>query len=110
MIHPLIICRIIGNLLMLEAVAVSVCLAASWYYNETILQAYIITLVILLGLGFMLAYKGRSTQKDVSKKDGYIVVALCWLVFPAFATLPFLFSGYIPNITDAFFEAVSGAG
>ena len=93
---------------MLEAVAISVCLATSWYYNETILQTYIITLVILLGLGFLLVYKGRSTQRDVSKKDGYIVVALCWLVFPTFATLPFLFSGYIPNITDAFFEAVSG--
>lgn len=108
MIHPFIICRIIGYLLMLEAVAVSACLAVSWYYNESILQTYIKTLVILLVLGFLLVYYGRSSQKDVSKKDSYIVVSLCWLVFPTFATLPFLFSGYIPSITDAFFEAVSG--
>ena len=39
---------------MLEATAVSVCLAASWYYDESTLQAYIITLVILWGLGFLL--------------------------------------------------------
>jgi len=108
MIHPLIICSIIGNLLMLEAVAVSVCLGVSWYYNESIQPAYIGTLLILLGLGALLLYKGRGASKEVSKKDSYIVVTLCWLVFPAFAALPFLFSGHIPKVTDAFFEAVSG--
>ena len=108
MIHPLIICRIIGNLLILEAVAVSACLGVSWYYNESILSAYIETLLILSGLGVLLLYKGRGASKEVSKKDSYIVVTLCWLVFPAFAALPFLFSGHIPNVTDAFFEAVSG--
>ena len=108
MFHPNIICRIIGNLLLLEAIAVSSCLGLSLYGGESIVMAYVWTLLILLGAGLLLVFKGRSVEKGVSRKDSYIVVTLCWLIFPAFAALPFYFSGYLPSMTDAFFEAVSG--
>ena len=108
MFHPNIICRIIGNLLLLEAIAVSSCLGLSLYGGESIVMAYVWTLLLLLGAGLLLVFKGRSVEKGVSRKDSYIVVTLCWLIFPAFAALPFYFSGYLPSMTDAFFEAVSG--
>ena len=108
MFHPNIICRIIGNLLLLEAIAISSCLGLSLYGGESIVMAYVWTLLILLGAGLLLVFKGRSVEKGVSRKDSYIVVTLCWLIFPAFAALPFYFSGYLPSMTDAFFEAVSG--
>ena len=108
MFHPNIICRIIGNLLLLEAIAVFSCLGLSLYGGESIVMAYVWTLLILLGSGLSLVFKGRSVEKGVSRKDSYIVVTLCWLIFPAFAALPFYFSGYLPSMTDAFFEAVSG--
>jgi len=108
MFHPNIICRIIGNLLLLEAIAVSSCLGLSLYGGESIVMAYVWTLLLLLGAGLSLVFKGRSVEKGVSRKDSYIVVTLCWLIFPAFAALPFYFSGYLPSMTDAFFEAVSG--
>lgn len=108
MFHPNIICRIIGNLLLLEAIAVSACLGLSLYGGESIVMAYVWTLLLLLGAGLLLVFKGRSVEKGVSRKDSYIVVTLCWLIFPAFAALPFYFSGYLPSMTDAFFEAVSG--
>ena len=108
MFHPKIIFRVIGYLLFLEALAITFCLGLSLYGGESIVMAYVWTLLILLGAGALLLYLGRGAKKGVSRKDSYVVVTLCWLIFPAFATLPFYFSGYMSSMTDAFFEAVSG--
>lgn len=108
MFHPPIIFRIIGLLLLFEATALSGCMGLSLYYGERIVMAYIETLLCLIGLGLLLVMAGRKAKREISKKDGYIVVTLCWLIFSAFAGMPYYFSGYIPNVTDAFFEAVSG--
>lgn len=43
-----------------------------------------------------------------SIKDGYVSVALCWLVMSAVGALPFTISGAIPAYLDALFEIVSG--
>lgn len=41
-------------------------------------------------------------------KEGYVTVALCWIVMSIMGALPFLFSGTITNPVDALFETVSG--
>ena len=48
------------------------------------------------------------THLDVYKRQGFLVVALSWVLLSAFGALPFVISGLIPNYIDAFFEAVSG--
>lgn len=108
MFHPFIISRIIGLLLLLEAIAITFCLGFSLYGGESVVLCYVETLLILLGAGSLLVFLGRGAQKSVSRKDSYIVVTLCWLIFPAFAALPYYLSGYIPSLTNAWFEAVSG--
>ena len=62
----------------------------------------------MAGTGAMLAYICRGAGRDVSRKDGYIVVTLIWVIFSLFGTLPYLLSGAIPDFTDAFFETMSG--
>ena len=41
-------------------------------------------------------------------KDGFVAVALCWIVMSLLGCLPFFLSKEIPNFIDAFFEIVSG--
>ncbi len=108
MFHPFLIMRIIGFLLLLEALALVSCLGISIGGGEPIVMSYIKVLLLLLVVGTLLVFSGRHVKHEVSKKDSYLVVTLCWLVFPAFAGLPYYVSGYIPTVTDAFFEAVSG--
>lgn len=108
MFHPKVILRIIGLLLLLEALFLTSSIAVSIYYGENILKAYIITLAALMGSGLMLTYLGRSKERKISRKDGYIVVTLCWVVFSLFGAIPYYASGHIPNITDAFFETMAG--
>ena len=63
-------------------------------------------MVLLFGVVTMVATKNHT--KELSKKDGYIVVALGWLIMSLSGTLPYLITESIPRFTDAFFETMSG--
>jgi trk system potassium uptake protein TrkH len=50
----------------------------------------------------------KDTERELKRRDGYIVVSLGWIIMSFFGSLPFLLSGTIPDITNAFFETMSG--
>lgn len=49
-----------------------------------------------------------ASRNGIRKREGYLIVALGWLAMVCFGMLPYLFSGVIPGVADAFFETVSG--
>lgn len=108
MIHSKIIFRIIGFLLFIEAACMLPCLPFSIYYQENDLLPFLYTIAAALVTGSILLYLGRKADKTISRRDGHIVVSVCWIVFSLFGAAPYYFSGYIPSITDAFFETMSG--
>ena len=108
MFHPKLIFRIIGLLLFIEAVFLSSTVGVALYYGEEVLPSLMISIASMVGTGALLAYFCRGTERNISRKDGYVVVTLCWVVFSLFGSLPYMISGYIPNFTDAFYETMSG--
>ena len=50
----------------------------------------------------------RPKDTRIYSKEGFITVALSWIVLSLFGALPLVFSGTVPNYIDAFFETVSG--
>ena len=108
MFHPKIISRILGFLLIIEACFLVSSFGVSLYYGEHIVRTYLYTLVAMVGSGIVLAYIGRGKERNISRKDGYIVVTLCWIVFSVFGAMPYYLSGCLPSVTDAFFETMSG--
>ena len=108
MFHPKIISRILGLLLFIEAAFLLTSLAVAFYYHETIIDTYLYTLAAMVGTGAVLAYIGRGKERNISRKDGYIVVTLCWIIFSLFGAIPYYLSGSLPSVTDAFFETMSG--
>ena len=44
----------------------------------------------------------------IHKKEGYLIVTLGWLTLSFTGMLPYLFTGTIPSLTNAFFETLSG--
>ena len=59
-------------------------------------------------VGGGLAIATRGATQDVSKREGFLLAVLLWLLLPVFAALPLYFSSSFTTITDAYFEAVSG--
>ena len=50
----------------------------------------------------------RQHRRELQARDGFLLVNLVWIVLPAFAAVPLMFS--VPGIgwTEAYFEAMSG--
>ena len=100
--------KIMGFLLFIEAGFLSLCTALSFFYEGADLPAFIISTLITIAVGIPLSYAGKQAERKLSRKDGYVVVTFAWILFSLFGMLPYYISGYIPNLTNAFFETMSG--
>jgi trk system potassium uptake protein TrkH len=65
-------------------------------------------MTVAFAIGWMFAYSNKNCPKEIGKREGFIIVGVVWIVFAFFGSLPFVFSGYVSSITDAFFETMSG--
>ncbi|WP_418696317.1 TrkH family potassium uptake protein [Bacteroides sp.] len=108
MINFKTIIRIIGVLLLLETVMFFACSGVSYYYGEGDMLDFWKAGGITAGVGLLLAAIGKGGDKVLTRRDGYVLVSLAWVAFSLFGMLPFYIGGYIPNVTDAFFETMSG--
>ncbi len=108
MINIKTIIRITGALLLLETMMLLLCAGISLYYAENVLYDFGISAGITAGTGFLCLLFGKKGERVLTRRDGYILVSLVWVVFTLFGMLPFYISGYIPDITDAVFETISG--
>ena len=97
----------IKQLLRVEAALLILPALVSLYYSEGIAYIYLIVIFLELTVSLIMGLvKPRS--KKILAKEGFVIVALSWIFMSFFGCLPFVFSGAIPNILDAFFETVSG--
>lgn len=108
MINFKTIIRIIGILLLLLTLMLLGCSGISFYYQDEALTDFWISAAITAGVGLLLAFLGKNGERQLTRRDGYVLVSFAWLAFTIFGMLPFYISGYIPSITNAFFETMSG--
>ena len=114
--------KIYGVFILVEAFFMGVASMVALYYNVhsgekdvvSLLAATMITGIfgfILLSAGREKARKsGGRVQKfeSLTMKDSFVLVTVAWVLFAVFGMLPFIFTGAIDNVTDAFFESMSG--
>jgi len=80
----------------------------SFFYEDgaTLNLVYAGLSVVVIGAVAML--NTRKHKKEMNKREGYIVVTFGWLIMAMSGTFPYLFTGAIPDFTNAFFETISG--
>ena len=104
--------KLFGVLLLIEAAALLLTAAVAWHYHrvagETDVNSFLLTAGLTGAVGLLLFNIGRSSHESLQLKDSFLVVALSWVLFSAFGMLPFLMYGSVNNVTDAFFETMSG--
>ncbi len=108
MINKKIIFRALGFLLYVQAGFLILSLGVSIYYGEDDMWAFVISLLINLMVASASHYYGKGAERIISRKDGYVIVASAWFVSSLLGMLPYLISGYIKDVSDAFFESMSG--
>lgn len=104
--------KLFGVLLLIETVALLVTAAVALHFHmvlgETDYIYFVQTACITGACGLVMYFIGRHVKGSMQIKDTFLVVAFSWILFSAFGMLPFLFSGTIDDVTDAFFETMSG--
>lgn len=100
--------HILGLLLMVFSTAMLPPVALAWGYGDGALWPFVEAFLLTLGSGGVLWLISRGAPRDVSHRDGFLLVTLFWVVLALFGALPLFLSGVAPSFTDAFFESMSG--
>ncbi len=108
MINKKIIIKVMGLLLLIEGFFLGISALVSLYYGQDDLFALAITSGICIVSGISFKLLTNNADKNIGKREGYIIVSLVWVIFSLFGAIPFVISGAIPSYTDAFFETISG--
>ncbi len=108
MLNLKLIYKIIGSLLFLEAVFLLICQGISLFYMEDDILAFLLSFITTIIGGIIFRYAGRNATNSLGRRDAYLLVTLTWIIFSIFGALPFLLSGYVNSLTNAFFETISG--
>ena len=100
---------VIGRLLLLEAMLMVLPLGVSFIYGESLKYkgAYFGVIILLIAMGLVLSFKSPENM-SIQGREGFVIVALSWILMSAFGALPFVITKEIPSFIDAFFETVSG--
>ena len=105
--------KLFGVLLLIEAAALLLTAAVALYYQrvagESDARCFLLTAAITGAVGMLLYNIGNMSKRGTLQiRDTFMVVALSWILFSLFGMLPFLMYGTVDNVTDAFFETMSG--
>lgn len=108
--HASITVKILGLLLMFFSVLANTPpIIVSLIYGDNSVSAFLYPMLLLFGLGFLLWAITARSRKELSTRDGFLVVTLFWTVLGTAGCLPFLFSDDVQlSVTDAVFESLSG--
>jgi len=101
--------KILGKIMILEAILMLAPLAVSFIYRESIanILAFIVPIAILAVIGALLQIP-KPTRDNLYQKEGFALTALVWVVMTLFGAIPFVINGDIPSYVDACFEIMSG--
>lgn len=103
-----IVFRTMGALLLIEALFMALAMGVSMWYDEPDQEVFLISTIITFISGIIGLIIGKKAETHVGQREGYVIVALVWVVFSIFGMMPYYLSGQVHTITDAWFETMSG--
>lgn len=103
-----LVIRLQGSILLIEAAAMLPSLLIALIYGDGDAMAFVYTIALILVAALPMHFLSRPKEHNLRAREGFVAVALVWVLLSVFGALPFLFGGLFTRFEDAFFEAVSG--
>ncbi len=104
-----VITRFIAILVFFLGFSMAGPLLVSFIYDDGSTRALLLSAGITSLTGIILfLFTKKPGDAHLNHRDGVFVVTLGWVMAGLFGTLPYLFSGTIPDFTNAYFESISG--
>ena len=99
---------LLGQILLIVAGFLVVPFIMTFAFGETGTPlAFGVTIASMAAVSIPVVIK-KPKNTDIHAKDGFIMVALAWIVLSLFGAMPFAISGYFNSYIDSLFEIVSG--
>jgi len=103
-----IVIKVIGLLIFILGLFMLVPCVMAIFYDHSLVLPFIKASSLSLTLGVLL-YIIKVKNKEIRKREGYLIVSLGWLLLCIFGSMPYLFEDVLPiTVTDAIFESTSG--
>ena len=95
-----LVCLFAGGMMLPAIVAL--------YYASGHADQFVLAGVLVLILGVSMVSWAGKAPKQLGHKDGFLIVALAWVVLSVLGAIPFLTTGTCKTVIDALFESTSG--
>lgn len=103
-----IIFHFLGLLLLFNGGFILLSTLVSLIYQDGVTLNLLLAGLITLAIGGLIMFKTKDHNKEMNKREGYVVVTFGWIIMALSGTLPYVFTNTIPEFTNAFFETMSG--
>jgi trk system potassium uptake protein TrkH len=101
--------KILGTLLMILSISMLPPIGVGLYYGDGAINSFVFAFFVTVTTGFIMWAPCRRTTYELKPRDGFMIVALFWVVLSFFSAIPLMVTLYPKlSFTDAVFEAVSG--
>lgn len=97
----------LGWLLLFESAFLALPIITGAIYGEGAAISFLITAVLSLALGLLLSLR-RPKATELYAKEGFVIVAMSWIVMSLVGAVPLVMCGACGSFVDALFETVSG--
>ena len=98
----------LGWILLFESAFMLVPAVTALVYSEyQSLIAFLISAGACLAVGALMSVK-KPKNRALRSRDGFVIVALSWVILSIFGAGPFMITGATDSYIDALFETVSG--
>jgi len=103
-----IIFHFLGLLLLFNSGFMFLATLMSYAYKDGVTLNILFSGLIVMAIGVFVMLVTRGHEKEMNKREGYIVVTFGWIIMALSGTLPYVLTNSIPSFTNAFFETISG--
>lgn len=104
-----LILNFLGVLVLVLGLSMAGPLVVSWLYQDGSTRALALCMGIVSGTGALVFLLTRHPERSLlGHREGAAMVTLGWVVAGLAGTLPFMLTGVIPELTNAYFESISG--
>lgn len=80
----------------------------SYSYQDGVAFEITLAAFLVLSIGALFMLFGRQHEKQIQKREGYLIVSLGWILMAVSGTIPYLLTGTFTDFASSFFEAMSG--
>jgi len=103
-----IVVFLMGVLLLFNGGLMLLSSLVSFGYQDGITFEITLAAFLVLSIGALFLLFGRQHEKQIQKREGYLIVSLGWLLMALSGTFPYLLTGTFTNFASSFFETMSG--